>query len=289
MHLLSRIPPVVLVLAAIASIQVGAALAKGLFAQLGPGGTVFLRVAFAALVLAVLYRKSLRALPRRDWPLAALFGLVLGAMNLSFYYAVQRLPLGLTVTIEFIGPLSVALWGSRRALDLVWVALAAGGILLLNPLSGALDPVGLGLAVFAGALWAAYIVLGAHLGRRLPGGVGLAASMLVAVLVVAPMGATQALPALQDPGLFIVGFGIALLSSVLPYSLEIEALRRMKESLFGILMSIEPAVAALVGWLLLAEALGVREWLAIALVMAASYGATRYGQHHVPAEPTPEP
>lgn len=287
LSLLSRCPPVLLILAAIASIQVGAALAKGLFAPLGPGGTVFLRVAFAALVLAWLWRSSLRALSGADWRLAALFGLVLGGMNLSFYYAVERLPLGLTVTIEFIGPLGVALWGSRKLLDLVWVALAASGLALLNPLSGALDPVGLGLAVFAGGLWAVYIVLGAHLGKRLPGGIGLAASMLVACAVVAPAGAADALPALSAPLLLLTGFGIAMLSSALPYSLELEALQRLPAHVFGILMSVEPAVAALAGWLLLDERLSPLQWLAIGAVMAASYGATRYG--HPPVEEPVQP
>lgn len=278
MSLLSRLPPVVLILAAIASVQLGAAIAKSLFDSLGAGGTVFLRVGFAAAVLAWAWRHSLRGLKRGDWPLAGLFGLVLGVMNLSFYYALERLPLGLTVTIEFIGPLSVALWHSRRVLDLVWVALAALGIALLHPFSGALDPLGLALAVGAGALWAAYIVLGAKLGRRLPGGVGLAAAMAVAALVVAPFGAPPALPALFEPELLLFGFGVAVLSSIVPYSLEIEALCRLPERVFGILMSIEPAVAALAGWAILDEALSLNQCLAIAAVMAASYGATRYAK-----------
>lgn len=278
MQLLSRLHPVALILAAIVSVQLGAAIAKSLFATVGPGGTVFLRVGFAALILAFAWRHSLRQFRRADWPLAGLFGLVLGLMNLTFYYALQHLPLGLTVTIEFIGPLSVALWHSRRLLDLVWVALAATGIALLNPLSGKLDYLGLTLAVCAGGLWAAYIVLGARLGRRLPGGVGLAAAMLAATAVAAPVGAPAVVSILEHPLVLLAGFGVAILSSVLPYSFEIEALRRLPERVFGILMSIEPAVAALVGWLILGETLSLNQWLAIGAVMAASYGATRYSQ-----------
>lgn len=279
MNFLSRFPPLLLVLAAIASVQLGAAIAKSLFAELGASGTVFLRVAIAALVLGLVWRRSLTSLTRRDWPLAALFGAVLGLMNLSFYYALERLPLGLTVTIEFIGPLGVALWGSRRAVDLLWVALAAAGLLLLNPLSGQLDGVGVALALCAGGCWAAYIVLGVRLGQRLHGGAGLAAAMFAATVVAAPMGAVQALPVLSHFGLLAAAIGVALLSSVLPYSLELDALRRMPTRLFGILMSLEPAVAAVVGWLILGEQLQLSQWLAIALVMAASYGAARYAKN----------
>ena len=278
MKVLERVPPIALVLIAIFSVQAGAAFAKHLFVAFGPLGTVFLRVSLAALVLWLWVRPRWRELSAKGWRTTLLFAAVLGGMNATYYLSLERLPLGLAVTIEFLGPLTVALWQSHRLLDVVWVLLAAAGIALLNPFSGALDPVGLVLALIAGFCWGAYIVLGQRLGGTLPGQQGLALAMAAAALMLVPFGAVQAAPVVLDPVWFVAAFAVALLSSVVPYTLEIEALRRMPTRVFGILMSLEPAVAALMGLLILHEALSGNQIVAIGLVMVASYGAMRYAK-----------
>jgi inner membrane transporter RhtA len=270
-----RIPPTAQVLAGIVSVQIGAALAKQLFATVGSTGSVALRIFFAALVLLVVWRPSLH-LSRRAWAVVASYGLVLGAMNLSFYLALAQLPLGVAVTITFLGPLAVAIGGSRRWLDGLWALLAGGGVVLLaEGGSGDLHLVGILLALVTAACWASYILLSAALGRHTTDGGGLALGMALATLVVAPVGIAEAGTALLEPWVLIAGFGVALLSSVIPYSLELEALRRMPPKVFGVLMSLEPAVAALVGLVVLDEILGVTQWLAVLMVVAASVGATR--------------
>jgi inner membrane transporter RhtA len=270
------VPPTVLVLLAIASVQIGAALAKGLFDEIGAGGTVFLRVLFAALVLVALWRPSLRGHGRRALRLVVLFGLVLACMNLAFYAALDRIPLGLAVTFEFVGPLGVAVAGSRKALDLLWVALAAIGILLLSDFGGAdLDALGVGLALLAGALWAAYILLSARLGREFEGADGLALAMVVGTVVLVPVGVADGGSDLLVPWILAVAAAVAVLSSAIPYTLEMEALRQMPTGVFGVLMSLEPAVAALVGFIVLGEELAAREVVAILFVVAASAGASR--------------
>jgi len=280
------VPPTGVVLLAIGSTQLGAALAKGLFSELGPAGTVFLRVGVAAAVLFALWRPRVAGLARRDLLLAAAFGVALAAMNLSFYTALERIPLGVAVTVEFIGPLGVAVALSRRRSHFLWVGLAAAGLLLLaDPGGSRLDPVGLGLALVAGAFWAAYILLSARAGQAFPGGSGLALAMVVGAVLLAPVGIADGGGALLRPELLLVGAGVAMLSSAIPYSLELEALRRLPARTFGILMSIEPAVAATAGWIVLGERLGAREWVAIALVVAASAGATREGRGPGPPEP----
>jgi inner membrane transporter RhtA len=270
------VPPTVLVLLAIASVQFGAALAKGLFDEIGAGGTVFLRVLFAALVLVALWRPSLRGHSRRALRLVAVFGVVLACMNLAFYAALDRIPLGVAVTFEFVGPLGVAVAGSRRALDLLWVALAAIGILLLSDFGGAdLDALGVGLALLAGALWAAYILLSARLGREFEGADGLALAMVVGTVVLVPVGVADGGGDLLVPWILAVAAAVAVLSSAIPYTLEMEALRRMPTGVFGVLMSLEPAVAALAGLIVLGEELVAREVVAILFVVAASAGASR--------------
>jgi inner membrane transporter RhtA len=270
------VPPTVLVLLAIASVQFGAALAKGLFDEIGAGGTVFLRVLFAALVLVALWRPSLRGHSRRALRLVAVFGLVLACMNLAFYAALDRIPLGVAVTFEFVGPLGVAVAGSRRALDLLWVALAAIGILLLSDFGGAdLEALGVGLALLAGALWAAYILLSARLGREFEGADGLALAMVVGTVVLVPVGVADGGGDLLVPWILAVAAAVAVLSSAIPYTLEMEALRRMPTGVFGVLMSLEPAVAALAGLIVLGEELVAREVVAILFVVAASAGASR--------------
>jgi inner membrane transporter RhtA len=274
-----RVPPVILVIGAISSVQVGAALAKTLFDEIGPGGTVFVRVLFAALVLALIWRPRVAGLGRGEILLAVLFGLTLAGMNLAFYSALDRIPLGITVTLEFVGPLGVAVAGSRGALDLLWVGLAAAGILLLSDFgSGDLDRVGVALALLAGCLWASYILLSARVGRVFPGGSGLALAMILAAALLVPVGVADAGADLLVPWILAAGAAVAVLSSALPYSLELEALRRMPPGVFGVLMSLEPAVAALAGFVLLGEDLVPRELVAILLVVAASAGAASGGK-----------
>jgi inner membrane transporter RhtA len=271
-----RVPPTLLVLGAVSSVQVGAALAKTLFDELGAGGTVFLRVLFAALVLALVWPPRLRGHGSRDLGLAVVYGLALAGMNLAFYSSIDRIPLGIAVTFEFVGPLGVAVVGSRRALDLVWVGLAAAGILLLSDLgSGDLDALGVGLALLAGTFWAAYILLSVRVGKVFPGGSGLALAMCVATVPLAPVGIAQAGSELLVPGTLLVAAGVGIMSSAIPYTLEIEALRRMPAGVFGVLMSLEPAVAAIAGYLVLGEGLVTREIAAVGLVVAASAGAAR--------------
>jgi inner membrane transporter RhtA len=270
------VPPTLLVLLGIASVQFGAALAKGLFDELGVGGTVFLRVLFAALVLMAIWRPSLRGRGRHDLLLVAVFGLVLAGMNLAFYSSLDRIPLGAAVTFEFVGPLGVAVAGSRRPLDLVWVALAAAGILLLSDLGAdGLDTLGIALALLAGALWAAYILLSARIGQRYDGADGLALAMVVGAAALVPVGVAEGGGELLVPWILAAGLAVAVLSSALPYALEMEALRRMPTGVFGVLMSLEPGMAALAGYVLLGEDLVAREIVAIMLVVAASAGASR--------------
>jgi inner membrane transporter RhtA len=269
-------PPVGLVLLAVSSVQVGGAVAKTLFDELGPGGTVFLRVLFAAVVLAAVWRPAVRGLGRRELALVALFGVSLAGMNGSFYLALDRLPLGVAVTFEFVGPLGVAVAGSRRALDVLWVVLAAAGIVLLaGPVGGDIDGVGVFFALLAGAFWAAYILLSVRVGREFEGGGGLALAMTVATAVLVVPGLADAGAELLDPRLLALGAAVAMLSSAIPYSLELEALRRLPQRVFGVLMSLEPAVAAAAGFVVLGEVLDARELLAIGLVVAASAGVTR--------------
>ncbi len=270
-----RVPPTAQVLTGIVSVQLGAALAKQLFATVGSTGSVALRIFFAAVVLLLVWRPSLR-LSRRAWAVVAGYGLVLGAMNLSFYLALAQLPLGVAVTITFLGPLAVAIGGSRRWLDGLWALLAGGGVILLaEGGNGDLQLVGILLALGTAACWASYILLSAALGRHTTDGGGLALGMVLAAVIVVPVGLLEAGTDLFEPWVLIAGFGVALLSSVVPYSLELEALRRMPPRVFGVLMSLEPAVASLVGLALLGEVLAITQWLAVLMVVAASVGATR--------------
>ena len=258
----------------IASTQIGGAAAKTLFDDLGPTGTVLLRTAFAALVLCLVWRPRVRGHDARDLALAVTFGLALAGMNLSFYEALDRIPLGIAVTIEFVGPLAVAVGGSRRALDLVWAALAAGGILLLARAGGHVDTAGVGFALLAGFFWAAYILLSQRTGRVFPRATGLALAMAIGSIVLLPVGVAGAGSALLEPELLLAGFGVAMLSSAIPYTLELEALRTLPARVFGILLSLEPAMAALAGFVILGEGLRFRDIVAIALVAIASAGAS---------------
>ena len=261
--------------AGIVSAQVGAAVAKFLFAALGPAATVSLRTAFAALVLLLVWRPRLRGRTRADLLAVLMLGVTMAGMSLSFYPALERIPLGVAVTLSFAGPLGIALVGSRRRLDFLWGVLAVAGILVLSPIGGTVDPLGGALALLGGAFWATSILLSARIGRTIPGGGGLALAMTVAAVATLPFGVAAGERVAADPRLLLAALGVGLLSSVVPFSLELKALRRIPVRVFGVLMSLEPAIAALVGLVLLGEALGMREMAAIGLVVTASVGATR--------------
>ncbi|MFI6603052.1 EamA family transporter [Nonomuraea sp. NPDC050536] len=273
----NSIPPSTLVFLGILSVQLGAGFAKELFGTLPPSAVVFVRIAAGAAIMAAVARPRLRGLGWRDWMVGLAFGAVLALMNLTFYEALSRQPLGITVAIEFLGPLGVAVAASRRRLDLLWVGLAALGVVLLAPWgqSAGMSWVGIGFALVAGACWAAYILLSSAAGKRFPGTQGLSFAMVVSALLIAPVGIATGGSDLLQPHLLLIGVGVGLLSSVIPYSLELQALRRMPKHVFGILMSLEPAVAALIGVLVLGEILGVQQWAAVCCIVAASLGSTR--------------
>jgi inner membrane transporter RhtA len=272
----ARLPAAVLVLGAAVSVQAGAAVAKSLFATLGPPGVVFLRLAFGALALWVIGKPQLRNRTRRELGLVAALGVTLVCMNLSFYESLDRLPLGVAVTVEFVGPLTVAVVASHRALDFVWIALAGLGIALLADGGGrSVHPLGLALAALAGCFWGAYIVLGTKVGRAFAGTTGLAPAMALGALIALPWGVISAGHNLGNAQLVGAGVGVGLLCSALPWSLELEAMRRLPTTVFGVLMSLEPAVAALSGFVFLHEHLLPRAWAALGLVMVASAGASQ--------------
>jgi inner membrane transporter RhtA len=303
---LSAAPASLLVFAGIVSVQLGAGLAGRLFSQAGPAGLTGLRLWWAALIMAIFggrpLARTLRAAVAdrawRDLATAVAFGVVLGVMNFSIYQSFARIPLGIAVTIEFLGPLAVAVGSSRRPLDLAWVVLAAAGVLLLTqggarlatgtghgggtgvrpagPVLGlSTTATGIAFGLLAAACWAAYILLSRATGRRFSGSSGLVIAMIVAAALVSWPAITQAGPALGQPGLIAAGLAVGLLSSVIPYRVELEALRRVPTGVFGIWMSLEPAVAALIGLAVLGETLIARQWLAIAAVIIASAGAAR--------------
>jgi inner membrane transporter RhtA len=281
---LEKAPPVSLVVAAAVSVQLGAAIATKLFDQAGPLGTVLLRVGFAAVVLLALNRRTLsaaRGLPVR-WVL--LFGLTLATMNSLFYEALDRIPLGVAVTLEFVGPLAVAVAFSRRVVDVVWIGLAAAGVALLGSPTVDVDHTGLACALGAGACWAAYIVIGKRVAATWPLGASLTASMCVAAVVLLPVGLGTAAGDLADPGILAAGLGVAMLSSAIPYALELLALRRLRASTFSIVLSLEPALAALAGAILLSQKLHPVEAAAVALVVAASLGAARGAREAPPPD-----
>jgi inner membrane transporter RhtA len=272
-----------LVLGGIASVQLGAGVAKDLFDEVSPTGLVWLRLLTSAVVLGLVARPALRGRTREEWLVVAGFGASLGLMNWAIYQSFARIPLGIAVTIEFVGPLTLAVLGSRRPRDLVWVGLAALGVGLLGFEPADLDVLGVLLALLAGASWAAYILLSARTGRLWPGLDGLAVASVVATLLLTPFAIPSGGGDLLDPHVLLLGAAVGLLSSVIPYSFEITALRTLSPAVFSILMSLEPAAAALAGLVVLGEVLAPSQWLAMACVVVASIGATRT------AAPTPEP
>ncbi|WEK35436.1 MAG: DMT family transporter [Candidatus Pseudobacter hemicellulosilyticus] len=281
-----QLPPIPAILLAILSVQGGAAIAKYLFPFIGPAGTASVRSGFSAIILLLLFRPRLSGLTRDQWKAVIPYGLSLGAMNLVFYYALERIPLGLAVTLEFVGPLLLAVSGSRRILDLLWVLLAGAGIALIAPWKGstAIDPLGMFLALLAGGFWALYIVMGGRASRMLPGGEGVATGMIFATLITLPFGfLTGGLTQLTG-SMLVPAISLAILSSALPFTLELTALRHLSARTFSILMSLEPAVATLCGMLFLREHLSLVQWLAVALVVIASGGATLSAKRARPAE-----
>ena len=267
-----RVPAPRLVLAGIVSVQFGGALAATLVPLIGSGGSVVLRLLFASALLLVFVRPRWRGHSRRAWLTVIAFGVALGLMNFTFYSSLAHLPIGVAVTIEFIGPLSLAAALSRRWLDAVAVAAAAAGVVLISEALSTpfadLEKTGIALALLAGAFWAAYIVLAGRTGGEFPKLEGLALAMVVATVVTLPLGITSA--PTWSPDILLKAFGIAVLSSVLPYSLELLALRRLSAKVFGILLSLEPAFAALAGLLVLGQVLSPTQLVGMALVVAAS-------------------
>jgi len=280
-----RISPIWLVLVGIASVQLGAGIAKTLFDEVEPETIVWLRLVTSAVVLALIARPALRGRSGNDWLVVLAFGATLGLMNWAIYQSFARIPLGIAVTIEFIGPLTLAVIGSRRPRDLAWVVLAGLGVALLGLEPADLDVVGVLFALLAGAGWAAYILLSAQTGRRWQGLDGLAMASVVATLVLTPMVAGSGGGGL-DGRIVLLGAAVGLLSSVIPYSCEMAALRTLPPSVFSILMSLEPAAAALAGMLVVGEFLTGIQWVALVCVVIASIGATR--SRPMIGEPAPD-
>ncbi len=275
-----------LVLVSITSVQLGAGFARQLFADVGPAAVVMMRQGGAALVLLIVARPRLRGRSRADWTTILAFGAVLAAMNLTFYEAVARLPLGIAVTIELLGPLGLAVGLSRGRRELAWAAVAVTGALLLGEGGGHLDPAGIAFALLAAVGWASYILLSGAVGRRSSGIDGLALAMAVASLATAPLG-LRAGGALLDRRVLTIGALVALLSGLVPFSLELVALRRVRPRVFGVLMSLSPVAAALSGFVVLGQRLGSVQLAAIAMVIVASVGTVRRERARPPVAPSP--
>jgi inner membrane transporter RhtA len=268
----------------------GTSLAKGLFPFVGAEGTTTYRLVFSTLLLMAFWRPWRRAWTWADVPILVLFGATLGLMNLLFYNAIKTVPFGLAIAVEFTGPLAVALWSSKKPLDFVWIVLAVAGMGLILPLgnasgadmqAAAIDPVGIAYALGAGACWAVYIVVGQRVADRI-GAFATPMGMLVAALLVTPVGISVAGSSLLNPEWMLAGLGIALLSSAIPYSLEMYSLKHLPKQTFSILLSLEPAVGALAGWLVLSEQLSTQQLGAIGLIMAASMGSAMTAGQRVP-------
>lgn len=278
MRLLDRFPAPVLVLLAIVAIQLGAAIAINLFPLLGPQGTVALRIIFSAILLCLVTRRGVRDFIQifaGNWMILCAFGLCIAVMNLCFYLAIARIPLGAAVAFEFIGPLGVAALTARHIGHFAWVALAALGIVLLSPLGGTeFDNLGVLFALMAGAGWATFIVLANRIAKRTSGNDGLAIGMVVAAIVMLPWAVPVAGDLVVNPAILLAAFGVALLSTTIPFMLEFEALKRIATPTYGVLVSAEPAVAAVTGALLLGERLGVQGAIAVACVVIAAIGIT---------------
>lgn len=269
-----RVNPVLLVLVAIVSVQTGSSFAKLLFDQTSPYGVTLLRAVFATLVLLAIAPPRLRGRTRADWGYVVAYGLCLAGMNLLFYLSIARIPIGLAVTLEFIGPLLLAVRGAKRAVEFGWVLLAAGGVALLGAFPAEADLLGMALAVGAGAFWAAYIVLAGPVGVRWSGATGVTVASGAGALALVVPGLALSGPELLSWRVLGLGLVVALLATVIPYGLEMFARRSIRSHTFSILMSLEPGAAALLAFLIVGELLGWQEWLAMLCVVAASIGAT---------------
>ena len=272
---IDRIPPVWLVVSGIISVQVGAAIAKDLFDQIPPTAMVWLRLITSAVILLLVARPRWAGHSGRDWLIVLGFGVSLLTMNWAIYQSFARIPLGIAVTIEFLGPLTLAVIGSRRLVDLIWVALAGAGVALLGLSRATLTIAGVGFALLAAVAWACYILLSAQTGRRWSGISGIAIASMVGAIALAPPAILEAGSVMLDSTVLALGVAVGLLSSVIPYSFELIALRRIPPRVFSILMSLEPAAAALAAMIVLGEFLTLTQWLAMACVVIASIGATR--------------
>jgi inner membrane transporter RhtA len=269
--------PIAVLILAIISIQTGASFAKNLFPIAGAAGTTTLRLFFASLILWAIWRPWRFTFKKADLKNLCIYGTALGSMNLAFYFSLQRIPLGLAVTLEFIGPLTLAILSSRKNIDFFWATLAGLGIFMVMPesdLNHAIDPIGIAFALIAGMFWAFYIFFGQKAGKDLHGGIAATIGMSFAALVVLPFGLMIDGPKLLNLSILPMGLFVAILSSAIPYSLEMYSLKKIPTKTFGILMSLEPAVASLVGLICLGEQLTVIQWFAIFCVMAASLGST---------------
>ncbi len=277
----SKIPErplaVAAVLTAVFSVQFGATLSEHLFPVIGVEGTTACRQAFSAIALLLLFRPWAAMPDQKHWPIIALYGGLLGVMNLTFYFAIARLPLGIAVAIEFTGPLTVAVISSRKGIDFLWVACAVAGLAILLPWhggAGRIDPIGIVFALIAAACWGAYIVVGQKISLRMDGGKAVALGMVVSSLFTVPLGVFHAGAALWSLPVLAMGAAAAIVSSAIPYSAEMWALKRLPAKTFSLMMSLEPAAGAVMGFLLLREHLSLMQWLAIGLVIAASAGSS---------------
>ncbi len=276
------IPPWAQVVLAVISVQVGAALAKGLFDTAGPSGVVFLRTLLAGILFGLIWRPAVRGRSWRDYGYIALYGVSIALMMLAFYAAIDRIPLGIAVTISFTGPLGLAVLGSRKLLDLLWALLAAAGILLLSPVTNvSLEPAGMFLAGLSGVSWVIYILLTRRISRRVNTQMALTLSMFAAAITAMPFGLSGALQVLTAPTLIALSLVVALLSSAVPFGLEFQALKRLSPRAFGLLVSLEPVVAAAIGFIMLNETLDLRSLIGIGLVTAAAAATAR-------SEPEPD-
>ncbi|MFT5112834.1 MAG: inner membrane transporter RhtA [Parasphingorhabdus sp.] len=284
--ILGGFPPTGLVLLSIVSVQVGAGLAINLFPILGAEGTVAVRIVISALLLALTVRKRTRALSQmfiQNWKLLLVFGFCIAIMNLFFYQALARIPLGATVALEFIGPLSVAAFTSRKLSHFAWIALAALGIFLLSPLSGVdLDSLGIIFALLAGVGWGLFIIFAKRVGDRIPGNDGIVIAMVIAALTMLPFAAPVATVLISNPLILLTALAVALLSTTIPFTFEFHALRRMPSRNYSILVSVEPAVAAIIGALLLGERIGLQGVIAVACVVIAAIGISLTGSADKP-------
>lgn len=280
---LINIPPLPAILLAIISVQFGAAIAKSLFPSIGAAGTASLRIGISAIILYLAYRPNLRKITPEQWKLVIPYGLSLGSMNLIFYLAIERIPVGLAVTLEFVGPLVLAVFGSKRLIDYLWVFIAAIGIALIAPWSGnGIDMVGALFALLAGVFWATYIVLGGKVSKVMKDGDAVSTGMLFASLLIIPFGIMENGLSNLTPNLLGMGIALALLSSAIPFTLEMKALGQLPPRTFSILMSLEPAAASICAFLFLQEHLRISEIIAVFFVIIASVGSTMTAKKTIP-------